>query len=293
MGLAETTRFLEIGGCPTLTSIGETEPEMLANIRTLLKGAVKKRLMSDRRIGCLLSGGFDSSIVSAMLIECMKEAGCKYKLQTFSIGMEESPDLKAARLVSKYLDTEHHEVKFTTEEGFAALKDVIYTIESHDTTTVRSSVPMYLMSKYISEKTSTIVVFSGEGSDELCQGYIHFDKAPTPEAADKESRRLLGDIYLYDGVRADRTISAHGLEMRLPFLDKAFTSYYLSLPLECRIPRKGVEKFLLRSAFKGMLPDEIIWRPKEACSDGLCPLEESWFSKIQKYVENKVYLYVG
>ena len=284
VSLSEEKPFLEVGN-PLVES---KEDDVLAGIRQRMKEAVRKRLMADRRIGCLLSGGLDSSLVAAVLIECMKEAGCSYKVQTFSIGMEGSTDLKAARVMADYLGTEHHEVKFSPEEGFSALKDVVYALESYDITTIRASVGMYLVSKYISENTDTTVIFSGEGSDELCQGYIYFHKAPTPQDGDKESRRLLSDIYLYDGLRADRTTAAHGLELRVPFLDKVFTAYYLSLPPEHRQPREGSEKFLLRSAFKGMLPDEILWRPKEAFSDGVSSQKESWFSMIQKYVENKV-----
>ena len=204
--------------------------------------------------------------------------------------MDSSPDVDAARIMAKYLDTEHHEVKFTPQEGIDALRKVIHTIESFDITTIRSSVAIYLISKYIKENTDTTVIFSGEGSDEVCQGYIYFQKAPTAQEGHKESHRLLEDLYFYDVLRLDRTTAAHGLEVRVPFLDKYFTSYYLSLPPEERQPQNGVEKHLLRNAFSGtgLLPDKILWRPKEACSDGLASTENSWYCLLQKYMENMV-----
>ena len=289
--LAETKRFLKIGGSDFNSLNPPVHPtDIHANLRHLLKEAVKKRLMADRRIGCLLSGGLDSSLVTALLVECFSEVGCKYKVQTFSIGMEDSPDVQAARVMAKFLGTEHHEVKFTPEEGIAAVREVIMSLESFDITTIRASVGMYLVSKYIKEKTDTTVIFSGEGSDELCQGYIYFHKAPTALDGDEESRRLLHDLYLYDNLRADRTTAAHGLEVRVPFLDKFFTSYFLSIAPEKRQPQDGVEKHLLRSAFAdtGLLPDEILWRPKEAFSDGVSSKNKSWYRLLQEHIEDKV-----
>lgn len=215
---------------------------------------------------------------------------CCFRVQTFSIGMEGSPDVEYARKVAAHLGTEHYEVSFTVDEGFQAVRDVIYSLESYDITTVRASVGMYLVSKYIKEKTDTVVLFSGEGSDELCQGYIYFHKAPTLEEGDEESRRLLKDLYLYDNLRADRTTAAHGLELRVPFLDKFFTSYYLSLSPADRCPKDGCEKFLLRQSFSGtnLLPDDVLWRPKEAFSDGVSSKSMSWYELLQEKVKNMV-----
>ena len=282
--MIENERFL-------FTSVCTVHPtDIHANIRLLLKEAVKKRLMSERRIGCLLSGGLDSSLVTALLVQCLTEVGCDYKVQTFSIGLEDSTDLKAARTLAKYLGTEHHEVRFSPDEGFATIHEVILSLESFDTINIRAAVGMYLICKYIREKTDTTVVFSGEGSDELCQGYIYFHKAPTAADGDAESRRILHNLYLYDNLRADQTTAAHGLELCLPFLDKFFTSYYLSLPPEKRQPQDGVEKHLLRSAFAGtgLLPDEILWRPKEGFSDGVSSKKRSWFRLLQEHIEDKV-----
>jgi len=291
--MAETNQFLNIGSSD-FTSICAIHPTNIhANIRLLLKEAVKKRLMAERRIGSFLSGGLDSSLVTALLVQCLNEVGCEYKIQTFSIGMEGSPDLKAARIVANYLGTEHHEVQFTPEEGIAALCEVISSLESFETIIIRGSVAQYLLSKYIKENTDTTVVFSGEGSDEVCQGYIYFHKAPTAADADAESRRSLRDLYLYDNLRIDRTTAAHGLEVRVPYLDKFFTSYYLSIPPEKRQPQDGIEKHLLRSAFAntGLLPDEILWRPKEGFSDGVSSKTKSWFKLLQEHFEDKVRLH--
>ncbi|CAH1239047.1 ASNS [Branchiostoma lanceolatum] len=290
--LRERGRFHKIGDMPKYDALVKPleENDHYANIRALLEGAVKKRLIGGRRIGCLLSGGLDSSLISALLLKHAKKSGIIYPVQTYAIGMEGSPDVEAARTVAKYIGSEHHEVSFTPEEGIQAIEDVIYSLESYDITTIRASVGMYLVSQYIRTKTDSVVIFSGEGSDELAQGYIYFNKAPSAEEADAESRRLLGDLYMYDVLRGDRTTSAHGLELRVPFLDHMFTGYYLSLPSDVRRAKDGIEKYTLRKAFDGtgLLPDEILWRPKEAFSDGVSSLKKSWYETLQEYVEEQI-----
>ncbi|XP_067649280.1 asparagine synthetase [glutamine-hydrolyzing]-like [Haliotis asinina] len=289
----EVKQFHFIGDTPLYKtpvppdSIGS---DVSKNIRVLLDAAVKKRLMADRRIGCLLSGGLDSSLVTALMVKNAKEQKLSYPIQTFSVGMEGSTDIIAARKVARHLDTEHHEISFTCQEACNAIDEVIRHTETYDITTIRSSICLYLLSKYISEKTDTVVILSGEGSDELAQGYIYFHKAPSPEAADEESRRLLKDLHVYDVLRADRATAAWGLELRVPFLDHQFTSYYLSLPAEDRVPRKGMEKYLLRSAFDGMnlLPKDILWRPKEAFSDGVSPVKRPLFEVVQDFCGEQV-----
>ncbi|EPY82881.1 asparagine synthetase [Camelus ferus] len=260
------------------------------NLRILFDNAIKKRLMTDRRIGCLLSGGLDSSLVAATLLKHLKEAQIHYPLQTFAIGMEDSPDLLAARKVANHIGSEHHEVLFNSEEGIQVLDEVIFSLETYDITTVRASVGMYLISKYIRKNTDSVVIFSGEGSDELTQGYIYFHKAPSPEKAEEESERLLKELYLFDVLRADRTTAAHGLELRVPFLDHRFSSYYLSLPPDMRVPKNGIEKHLLRETFEdsNLIPKEILWRPKEAFSDGITSVKNSWFQILQEYIEHQV-----
>ncbi|KAG9279602.1 asparagine synthetase glutamine-hydrolyzing-like isoform X1 [Astyanax mexicanus] len=261
-----------------------------SNIRILFENAVRKRLMAHRRIGCLLSGGLDSSLVAATLVKLSKEQELQYPIQTFAIGAEDSPDIAAARKVAAHIGSEHHEVNFTPEEAIKAVEEVIIHLESYDITTVRASVGMYLVSKYIREKTDSVVIFSGEGSDELTQGYIYFHKAPSPKAGAEDSVRLLKELYMFDVLRADRTTAAHGLELRVPFLDHRFTAYYLSLPEEMRAPKDGVEKHLLREAFSGLdlIPDEILWRRKEAFSDGMTSTKKSWYSYLQENIESKI-----
>lgn len=266
------------------------EETVKSNIRALFENAVRKRLMSHRRIGCLLSGGLDSSLVAATLVKLAKENKLQYPIQTFSIGSDDSPDVLAARKVAAHIGSEHHEVNFSVEEGIQAVEEVIYHLETYDITTIRASVGMYIVSKYIRQKTDSVVIFSGEGSDELAQGYIYFHKAPTPRAASEDSVRLLKELYLFDVLRADRTTAAHGLELRVPFLDHRLTAYYLSLPEEMRIPRSGVEKHLLRDSFKGLnlIPEEILWRRKEAFSDGLTSFKKSWYMCLQEHLESMV-----
>ncbi|XP_028316629.1 asparagine synthetase [glutamine-hydrolyzing] isoform X2 [Gouania willdenowi] len=266
------------------------EKMVKSNIKALFENAVKKRLMAHRRIGCLLSGGLDSSLVAATLVKLATEEKLPYPIQTFSIGTDDSPDILAARKVAAHIGSEHHEVNFSIEEGIEAVEEVIFHLETYDITTIRASVGMYLLSKYIRQKTDSVVIFSGEGSDELTQGYIYFHKAPSPKAAAEESVRLMKELFLFDVLRADRTTAAFGLELRVPFLDHRFTAYYMSLPEEMRIPKNGVEKHLLRDAFKGLnlIPDEILWRRKEAFSDGLTSLKKSWYTSLQEHMESVV-----
>ena len=283
----EKTPFLRIGESD-ISDLPTNDP--LANIRNLLKEAVKKRLMSDRPIGCLLSGGLDSSLVTALSVECMKERDANYRIPTFCIGLEGSVDIKAARITAKHLGTDHHEIILTPREGYDVLQDVIYSLETFDMIVTRGSIPMYLISKYIREHLDTPVIMSGEGSDELCQGYECFREFASAFDADSKSRRYLKDLYLYDVLRVDRVTSAHGLELRVPFLDKRFTSYYLSLSAKERWNEKGIEKHLLRKAFDGtgLLPDEILWRPKLGFSHGVSSKEQTWFGLLENFAQDKV-----
>ncbi|KAL1491267.1 hypothetical protein ABEB36_011887 [Hypothenemus hampei] len=260
------------------------------NIRTLLTKAVQKRLMADRKIGCLLSGGLDSSLIAALLVQEAKKRSLPYKIQSFAIGMEGSPDLEKAQEVANYIGTEHHQVIFTENNISDVLDQVIYSLETPDITTIRASIAMYLLSKYIKENTETTVVFSGEGADELCQGYIYFRDAPGPNEGHEESIRLLREIYLFDGLRADRTMAAQSLELRVPFLDLQFSHYFLNIEPELRQPQNGVEKHLLRSAFDGtdLLPKEILWRHKEAFSDGVGTKKKPIFAILQDIAEKRI-----
>ncbi|XP_015108849.1 asparagine synthetase [glutamine-hydrolyzing] [Diachasma alloeum] len=267
-----------------------TPSDVPGNIRKLLTAAVNKRLMADRRIGCLLSGGLDSSLIAALLVKQARQHNINYKIQSFAIGMGDSPDIRAARQVADFIDTEHHEVIFTPKDVEEVLDQVIYTLETFDITTIRASIGMYLLARYIKRNTDTTVIFSGEGADEVAQGYIYFRDAPSAHEAHQESLRLLKDIYLYDGLRADRTTAGHSLELRVPFLDLQFTNYFLSLEAATRQPQNGVEKHLLRSAFEeeNLLPNNILWRHKEAFSDGVASIKKSLFEVIQEITDVRV-----
>jgi len=266
-------------------------------ISNYLEMAVEKRcLTTERPIACLLSGGLDSSLITALVNEYYKKNNLEVILETYSIGLENSEDLKYARIVADYLGTNHTEIIVTEEDMFNAIPEVIKAIESYDTTTVRASLGNYLIGKYIAANSSAKVIFNGDGSDELFGGYLYMNKCPDDIEFDCETRRLLKDIHLFDVLRSDKSISSHGLEPRTPFLDKSFTNYVLSIPAKIRNHKNNgnMEKYLLRQSFayynyKNMevhqlLPDEILWRKKEAFSDGVSSKERSLFSIIQEKI---------
>ncbi|MBT3590471.1 MAG: asparagine synthase B [Candidatus Marinimicrobia bacterium] len=262
--------------------------DICASIRHHLTSAVNKRLMSDREIGCLLSGGLDSSLITGLVAKEYNGRG----LNTFSIGMEGSVDLVYAKEVADFLGTKHHQIELTQKDFLKAIETVIYNIESYDTTTVRASVGNYLVSKYISENSDCKVIFNGDGADEVCCGYVYLKNAPSPGALQIESERLVKEIYLFDVLRSDRSISSNGLEARTPFLDKAFVKYYLSIHPELKQfdGEKRLEKYLLRKAFEGMgvIPDSVLWRRKCAFSDGVSSQKTSWHTIVQSFVDQQI-----
>jgi asparagine synthase (glutamine-hydrolysing) len=259
----------------------------LEEIYETLKLAVYKRCeTTERPIACLLSGGLDSSLIASIVNMYMWEND-KPPVETYSIGLSNSEDIKYARIVADHIGSNHTEVIVTEEEMISAIPNVIYAIESYDTTTVRASIGNYLIGKYISKHSQAKVIFNGDGSDELCGGYLYMNKCPDDIEFDKETVRLLSEIYLFDVQRSDRSISSHGLEPRTPFLDKHFVNTYLSIPIQHR-RHNTIEKFMLREAFSGthLLPDEIIWRKKEAFSDGVSNHGRSLFQIIQEYIKS-------
>lgn len=268
-------------------------------IVSTLYNAVKKRVLTtERPIACLLSGGLDSSLITAMVSHCLKQYNSHYrngtkKLQTFSIGMKGGEDLVFARDVASHLGTRHYEIVLTEREFIDTIPLVIQSIESYDTTTVRASVGNYLIGNYIRDNTDCKVVFNGDGSDEVCGGYLYFHHAPNAEEFDKECKRLLNDIHYFDVLRSDRSIASHGLEARTPFLDKQFVSSYLEIDSVIRYQPDQCEKFMLRKAFdtkwSNLLPDHILWRTKEAFSDGVSKTTRSWHTIIQHHT-NKLLL---
>ena len=266
----------------------KTEEDICNKIQILLKEAVKKRLMAEREIGCLLSGGLDSSLITSLVAKYYQGP----KLNTFSIGLPGSVDLEYAQRVADYLGTAHHQVEVSEAEFLDAIETVIYNIESYDTTTVRASVGNYLVSKFITENSNCKVIFNGDGADEVCCGYVYLRNAPTQKALQKESERLVEEIHYFDVLRSDRSISSNGLEARTPFLDKAFVKYYLSIPAELKTfdGVNRLEKYLLRNAFASqeLLPDDVLWRRKCAFSDGVSSQKNSWHRIIQSFVDQKI-----
>ncbi len=273
-------------------------PSVLQNIQCYLMAAVFKRCCStERPIACLLSGGLDSSLITALVSEYHKV----YKLppvETYSIGLAGSEDLKYAKMVAEYLGTNHTEIVLTEADFIEAVPHVIRCIESYDTTTVRASIGNWLIGKYISENSQAKVIFNGDGSDELAGGYLYMHQAPDPIEFDKECRRLLKDIHQFDVLRSDKSISSHGLEPRTPFLDRSWVQYYLSVLLELRYHpvQAQMEKWLIRQAFSFesfknstgsplLLPD-ILWRRKEAFSDGVTGQSRSLYQILGDHAES-------
>ena len=277
----EETKYIQI---PFLKNPHYSSEEIaIEAIRTSLESAVEKRLLAERPIACLLSGGIDSSIITAIVSRKLKEQG--KQLETFSIGMPGSTDLEYARKVADFLNTKHTEIVLSAEIFLDAIPEVIRDIESYDTTTVRASVGNWLIGKYISKNSNCKVVFNGDGSDEIFGSYLYFYKAPTDIEFEVETRRLLNDIHYFDVLRSDRCISSHGLEPRTPFLDRQFVQVAMSIPTSMRRPTKTQpEKYILRKAFEGYLPTEVIRRRKEAFSDGVSSVEKSWYKIIQQSI---------
>ena len=268
----------------------------------LLRNVVKKRMTSDRKIGAFLSGGLDSSIICSLIAENYQN---KKNFHTFSIGMVGSTDLVFAKKVAEHIGSTHHEIIITEEQLISMVEETIYYIETYDTTTIRASTPMLTLSKHIRKHFPEIVViFSGEGSDEICGSYMYFHNAPDKNSFHKECKTLIHELDHYDVLRGDKCTAGTGLEIRVPFLDKSFVDFYLSLPIEWRLPNyylpgnsKKIEKHFLRSAFESFgynnmnqsyLPKEVIWRVKEAFSDGVSSTKRSWFTMLQSWIDNNI-----
>jgi len=273
--------------CYDVTIPQEVGPTLYEKLRMVFTNAVRKRVNStERPIACLLSGGLDSSIVTALTSAIMKENGSTEKLKTFSIGMPGGTDLAYAKRVAEWCGTDHTEIILTPERFLKEIPNVIKAVESYDVTTVRASVGNYLVAKYIAENSQCKVVLNGDGSDELMGGYLYFRNAPCAMSFDKECRRLLTDIHMFDALRSDRAVSHNGLEARTPFLDRSWVQWYLSLPPVVRFT-PDCEKKLFRSAWSGMgvLPEDVLWRTKEAFSDGVSSTESSWHVCIQETLD--------
>ena len=268
-------------------------PVDISDLKRSLVAAVQRQLMSDVPYGVLLSGGLDSSIISAIAkkyaakrIENDSKTDAWWpQLHSFAVGLKGAPDLKAAKKVADYIGTVHHEINYTVQEGLDAIRNVIYYIETYDVTTVRASTPMYLLARVI-KSMGIKMVLSGEGADEVFGGYLYFHKAPDAKAFHEETVRKIGKLYLYDCLRANKSLSAWGVEGRVPFLDKEFLDVAMRLnPEDQMSPGKVIEKKILREAFSDMLPDEVVWRQKEQFSDGV---GYSWIDSLKQLTSNLV-----
>lgn len=276
---------------PSSDSLEIPYEECVIRVHDILVKSIKKRMTSDREIGCLLSGGLDSSIVAAILSKEMKANG--KLLRTFSIGFPDSTDIVYAREVAAHIGSDHQEYIIQYEDALPRIKDVVRAIETYDTTTVRASTPMFLLCEWISKNFPDKVIFSGEGSDELFCGYLYFHNSPSAEEACNDSSRLLNELYMYDVLRADRCTASNGLEFREPFLDKELIDFVVRMNPVFNVPRvKGqnglmFEKTILREAFESYLPPSVAWRRKAAFSDAVSSSEKPWYKWIHDYIANK------
>ena len=262
-------------------------------IHNALESAVKRQLMSDVPYGVLLSGGLDSSVISAiaekyseMRIENDSRTKAYWpRLHSFAVGLKGAPDLAKAKLVADHIGTVHHEINYTIQEGLDAIRDVIYYIETYDVTTVRASTPMYLLARVI-KSMGIKMVLSGEGADEIFGGYLYFHKAPDAKAFHEETVRKLSKLYLYDCLRANKSLSAWGVEGRVPFLDKEFLDVAMRTnPSAKMCPGSVMEKKIVREAFSSLLPEEVAWRQKEQFSDGV---GYSWIDTLKQITSEAV-----
>lgn len=268
-------------------------PASVKAIHEALESAVQRQLMSDVPYGVLLSGGLDSSVISAIaekyserrIEEDGRTRAWWPRLHSFAVGLKGAPDLAKARMVAEHIGTVHHEINYTIQEGLDAIRDVIYFIETYDVTTVRASTPMYLLARVI-KSMGIKMVLSGEGADEIFGGYLYFHKAPSARAFHEETVRKLSKLHLYDCLRANKSLSAWGVEGRVPFLDKEFLDVAMRTNPKAKMcPGKTIEKKIVREAFADMLPDEVVWRQKEQFSDGV---GYSWIDTLKKITSDMV-----
>ena len=276
-----------------LAEAAPQEQAAVEQIHDALEASVKRQLMSDVPYGVLLSGGLDSSVISAVAekfsatrVENGGETKAYWpRLHSFAVGLKGAPDLAKARLVAEHIGTVHHEINYTIQEGLDAIRDVIYFIETYDVTTVRASTPMYLLARVI-RSMGIKMVLSGEGADEVFGGYLYFHKAPDTKAFHEETVRKLGKLYLYDCLRANKSLAAWGIEGRVPFLDKEFLDVAMGMnPVLKMCPDKTIEKKVVRDAFADLLPEEVAWRQKEQFSDGV---GYSWIDTLKQITASAV-----
>lgn len=257
-------------------------------LREALESAVRSHLQCEVKFGSLLSGGVDSSLIASISTKIMREKDPNFKLHTYSVGLKGAPDFKYSQMVADYIGSDHHEVHFTVDEGIDCIRDIIYHLETYDVTTIRASIPMFLLTRYI-KSCGLKMVLSGEGADEILGGYLYFHSAPDSESFHAETVSRVLNLWSSDCLRANKSTLAWGVELRVPFLDTNFVNYAMSVRPEDRMitkDKKNIEKYILRAAFAdNYLPDEVLWRQKEQFSDGV---GYNWIDTIRSFAASHV-----
>lgn len=284
MNFVQYIRFEDIQ--PVINDLDEAK----VRIHDVLVQSVRERIVADRPIGCLLSGGLDSSLVASITAKLLREEGKGRVLHTFSIGIDGSEDKPYALMVAEHIGSIHHHVELPEEVWLSAINEVIGVTETYDITTIRATVAQFLICRWIAENTMIKVVLCGDISDEVASSYLYFLNAPSSQALHEETIRLLNDIHRYDVLRCDRGVASNGLEVRVPYGSLDYIGTYLSVNPELRVPREGMEKWLLREAFNrsNYLPSAVLWRTKCAFSDGCSSKKRSWYTVIQERVEESI-----
>lgn len=257
-------------------------------LREKLESAVRSHLQCEVKFGALLSGGVDSSLIASIATKIMREKRPDFKLHTYSVGLKGGPDFKYSKMVADFIDSDHHEIVFTVDEGLDCIREIIRHLETYDVTTIRASIPMFILTRYI-KSSGLKMVLSGEGADEILGGYLYFHAAPNAEEFHYETVSRVLNLWSSDCLRANKSTLAWGVELRVPFLDTNFVNYAMSVRPEDRMisrAMRSIEKFILRAAFDdNYLPDEVLWRQKEQFSDGV---GYNWIDTIRSYASSHV-----
>lgn len=287
LGTANKWKFAKYFHNDWMTKV-PTQRVDLTLFQTALESAVRSHLQCEVKFGALLSGGVDSSLIASIATKIMREKDPNFKLHTYSVGLKGAPDFKYSQMVADFIDSDHHEVHFTVEQGIDCIRDIIYHLETYDVTTIRASIPMFLLTRYI-KSCGLKMVLSGEGADEILGGYLYFHSAPSADEFHHETVSRVMNLWSSDCLRANKSTLAWGVELRVPFLDTEFVNYAMSVRPEDRMitsDNRGIEKFILRAAFAdGYLPDEVLWRQKEQFSDGV---GYNWIDSIRSYAASHV-----
>lgn len=288
LGTSNKWKFVKYYQADWITKVPKQRVD-LTLLRKALEDAVRSHLQCEVKFGALLSGGVDSSLIAAIATRIMREKNPNFKLHTYSVGLKGAPDFKYSQMVADFIDSDHHEVHFTVDEGIDCVRDIIYHLETYDVTTIRASIPMFLLTRYI-KSCGLKMVLSGEGADEILGGYLYFHSAPNADDFHHETVSRVLNLWSSDCLRANKSTMAWGVELRVPFLDTNFVNYAMAIRPEDRMinaDTRSIEKFILRAAFadNDYLPDEVLWRQKEQFSDGV---GYSWIDSIRSYASGHI-----